>query len=53
MIDRLIDFTAKHSKGFLRNVTGVAGIEAAFILPVMLIIYFGLLDLTTVRPTDG
>jgi Flp pilus assembly protein TadG len=47
MIIRLIDSAAKQSKAFLRNVMGVAGIEAAFILPVMLLIYFGLLDLTT------
>jgi Flp pilus assembly protein TadG len=36
------------SKSFLSNIKGVAGIEAAFIFPVMLMIYFGLLDLTTV-----
>jgi Flp pilus assembly protein TadG len=47
MIIRLTDSAAKQSKAFLRNVMGVAGIEAAFILPVMLLIYFGLLDLTT------
>src|SRR4029453_8156026 len=37
-----------HSKSFLSNINGVAGIEAAFIFPVMLMIYFGLLDLTSV-----
>src|SRR5262245_36568204 len=47
MIKWLIDSVATRSKVFLRNVIGVAGIEAAFILPVMLMIYFGLLDLTT------
>ena len=36
------------SKSFLSNIKGVAGIEAAFIFPVMLMIYFGLLDLTSV-----
>ena len=47
MIDRLIDSAATRSKVFLGNVMGVAGIEAAFIFPVMLMVYFGLLDLTT------
>jgi Flp pilus assembly protein TadG len=48
MINRLIDSAAAQSKAYFGNVMGVAGIEAAFILPVMLLIYFGLLDLTTV-----
>jgi Flp pilus assembly protein TadG len=48
MINRLIDSAAARSKAYFGNVMGVAGIEAAFIFPVMLLIYFGLLDLTTV-----
>ena len=48
MINRLIGSAATLSKAFFGNVMGVAGIEAAFIFPVMLMIYFGLLDLTTV-----
>src|SRR5262247_575278 len=48
MIEWVIDSAATRSKVFLRNVMGVAAIEAAFIFPVMLMIYFGLLDLTTV-----
>jgi Flp pilus assembly protein TadG len=47
-IDRLIGSAARQSRVFFRNVRGVAGIEAAFIFPVMLLIYFGLLDLTSV-----
>jgi Flp pilus assembly protein TadG len=47
-INRLVDSTATRSKAFFANVMGVAAIEAALILPVMLMIYFGLLDLTTV-----
>ena len=47
-IDRLIGSAATQSRVFFRNVRGVAGIEAAFIFPVMLLIYFGLLDLTSV-----
>ena len=45
-IGELIDSTVTQSKVFFRNARGVAGIEAAFILPVMVLIYFGLLDLT-------
>ena len=47
-INRLVDSAATRSKAFFANVMGVAAIEAALILPVMLMIYFGLLDLTTV-----
>ena len=36
------------AKSFVANINGVAGIEAAFIFPAMLLLYFGLLDLTTV-----
>lgn len=36
------------AKSFVASINGVAGIEAAFIFPVMLMLYFGLLDLTTV-----
>lgn len=34
-------------KTFLRENKGIAAIEVAFILPVMLILYFGLFDITT------
>jgi Flp pilus assembly protein TadG len=47
-INRLLDGAGAHSRAFLGNIMGVAGIEAAFILPIMLLIYFGLLDLTNV-----
>ena len=40
------------AKSFFANIKGVAGIEAAFIFQVMLMIYFGLLDLTTVLSAD-
>jgi Flp pilus assembly protein TadG len=48
MINNLIAAAAERSRALVGNVKGVAGIEAAFIFPVMLMIYFGLLDLTTV-----
>ena len=56
LINRLIDSAAAQSREYFGNVMGVAGIEAAFIFPVMLLIYFGLLDLTNVlsaRDADG
>ena len=34
-------------KKFLRETKGIAAIEVAFIMPVMLILYFGLFDITT------
>src|SRR5262245_3465664 len=46
-IGELIDSTVTQAKAFFCNARGVAGIEAAFILPVMVLIYFGLLDLTS------
>jgi Flp pilus assembly protein TadG len=39
---KLKSFTSK----FLRAESGIAAIEAAFILPFMLLLYFGLIDLT-------
>ena len=47
-INRPIGAAAHRLRKFVASIEGVAGIEAAFILPVMLVIYFGLLDLTTV-----
>jgi Flp pilus assembly protein TadG len=47
-INNAIADTIDRSKSFLTNINGVAGIEAAFVFPVMLLMYFGLLDLTTV-----
>jgi len=47
-IRNLIAASLDRTKSFLTNIKGVAAIEAAFIFPVMLMIYFGLLDLTTV-----
>ena len=41
------------AKSFVASINGVAGIEAAFIFPVMLMLYFGLLDLTTVLSPIG
>ena len=34
-------------KDFLKSDSGVAAIEAAFIIPIMLVLYFGMVDLTT------
>ena len=37
----------KKSKSFLRAENGVAAIETAIILPVLLLLFFGMIDLTT------
>jgi Flp pilus assembly protein TadG len=47
-INIAIGASFERAKSFISNIKGVAGIEAAFIFPVMLMIYFGLLDLSTV-----
>src|SRR5262245_15204356 len=47
-INGLVGAASGPAKKVRDDVSGVSGIETAFILPVMLIIYLGLLDLTTV-----